>query len=96
MMMSKLKLTMGANSHSYRLLALMIYKMKEIIFFVPINEIAVFAETALKNALCAVICGTAYKEVVFSVKYNPVNEKQSIIDMKSSLNMGYWVDDTYK
>nr|WP_319398795.1 hypothetical protein [uncultured Carboxylicivirga sp.] len=70
--------------------------MKEKYFFVPINEIADFAETASENALNAVICGTTFNEVVFSVKYNPAKEKLAIIELESSLNKGYWADATDK
>lgn len=68
--------------------------MKEKFFFVPINEIADFAEIASENELKAVICGTAFNEVVFCVKYNPVKEKLAMIELESSLNKGYWVDAT--
>ncbi len=67
-------------------------KMKEKIFFVPINEIARFAESASESRLRAVVCGTTFKEVAFSVKYNPVKEKLAIIDLESTLNKGYWVE----
>lgn len=68
--------------------------MKKKIFFVPVNEIIDFAESACVNLLKAVIIGTAHNVVAFSVEYHPFNEKLVIIGLESSLTKGYCVDDT--
>lgn len=67
---------------------------KRKIFFVPIDEITDFAESASENLLKAVIIGAAHNVVAFSVEYHPTKEKLVILGLESSLNKGYSVDDT--
>ena len=68
--------------------------MKKKIFFVPLDEIIDFAESASENLLQAVIIGTAHNIVAFSVEYHSKEEKLVIIGLESSLNKGYSIDDT--
>lgn len=64
------------------------------VFFVPVDEIIGFAETASENSLKAFVIGTTFNEVVFRIEYNPIKEKRAMIDLESSLNKGYSVDYT--